>query len=161
MRHPSWALATAQVAVASAPASAQLRNLIPGCTILTPADLDAAKIDFIIETSCTSELYQSAVMITDRGGGAVMVIIGTATGVLGAYNQDVAGYKQIGPNALKEENAFGERSYFADTGDGDFIIGFVKGAHYFRYLGGGESAEARKVSETIGRTLATRFASRP
>jgi len=160
MRHTRFVLSAAFVAVVGVAASGQMR--IPGCTILTQADLNAAGIDFIMETSCSKELYQSSVMITDKGAGTVMVVIssGKDTRARSAYNTDVADYKSIGPKTLREDKQFSETGYVADLGDGDFVIGFLKGLYYFKYLGGGEHAAARKVSETIGRSLAKGFAAR-
>jgi len=159
MRPLSWALALALVALLTSPVTAQQRNFIRGCTILTPADLDAAKVDFILETSCSKELYQSVVNRGQEGGGTVMVFTGTSTTVLAAFNQDLADYRQLGPSAVKPES-IGERSYFANLGDGNFVIGFVKGTYYFKFAGGGETPAERKTSEAIGRTLSTRFAGR-
>lgn len=131
------------------------------CGILTAADLKAAGIDRVMETTCMKELHLLALLGKERGFGALYLVVGDAETPRAktAYEQDVKDYKELGKDAFKEENLFGEKSYRAQAGD-DIFLGFLKGKHYFKWVGGGETPAEKKESEDVARKLAKSCASR-
>ena len=133
----------------------------PKCGILTADDLKAAGVQRIMETGCSKEFHLILLLGKERALGSVSIFVGDAPNgrAKTAYEQDVADYQGLGKDAFKGENLYGEKSYRAKLEDG-VAIGFLKGTHYFKFSGGGETPAEQKESEEAGRKLAKSCAAR-
>ena len=138
----------------STPPPGELRSI--HCGLLTPEDLKFAGVAHVLETTCMKGLHLMAINGTESGYGSLTLVVDLETEprAKGAYDDDVGTYKDAGPaGSFKEENAFGEKSYFWKLGD-QFILGFLNGKYYFKFGGAAGVRYTLKESESVARKLA-------